>query len=107
MKKSAAILLMTMFCLCAVCAQALTITGLETETVTRDWAEHKFFSRMETLTGISAQAKAVTDTAEYAKLLSAMAHGEVGADMQVESANDGPVTLILDTEQLMETPRHK
>ena len=32
-------------------------------------------------------------------------HGEFGADMQVESVNDGPVTLILDTEQLMETPR--
>ena len=32
-------------------------------------------------------------------------HGRFGADMQVESVNDGPVTLILDTEQLMETPR--
>jgi D-tyrosyl-tRNA(Tyr) deacylase len=32
-------------------------------------------------------------------------HGCFGADMQVESVNDGPVTLILDTEQLMETPR--
>ena len=32
-------------------------------------------------------------------------HGEFGADMQVESINDGPVTLILDTDQLMETPR--
>ena len=34
-------------------------------------------------------------------------HGEFGADMQVESVNDGPVTLILDTDQLMDTPRHK
>ena len=34
-------------------------------------------------------------------------HGRFGADMQVESVNDGPVTLILDTEQLMETPRRK
>jgi len=33
--------------------------------------------------------------------------GRFGADMQVESVNDGPVTLILDTEQLMETPRRK
>ena len=33
-------------------------------------------------------------------------HGRFGADMQVESINDGPVTLILDTDQLMETPRH-
>ena len=32
-------------------------------------------------------------------------HGEFGADMQVESVNDGPVTLILDTTELMETRR--
>ena len=32
-------------------------------------------------------------------------HGEFGADMQVESINDGPVTLILDTDQLMSEPR--
>jgi len=32
-------------------------------------------------------------------------HGEFGADMQVSSVNDGPVTLILDTDQLMDTPR--
>ena len=31
--------------------------------------------------------------------------GIFGADMQVESVNDGPVTLILDTDQLMDTPR--
>ena len=34
-------------------------------------------------------------------------HGEFGADMKVESINDGPVTLILDTDQLMNEPRHK
>ena len=32
-------------------------------------------------------------------------HGRFGADMQVSSVNDGPVTLILDTDQLMEQPR--
>ena len=32
-------------------------------------------------------------------------HGRCGADMQVESVNDGPVTLILDTDQLMNEPR--
>ena len=32
-------------------------------------------------------------------------HGQFGADMQVESVNDGPVTLILDTDILMDTPR--
>ena len=33
-------------------------------------------------------------------------HGQFGADMQVESINDGPVTLILDTVELMDR-RHK
>ena len=32
-------------------------------------------------------------------------HGQFGADMQVASVNDGPVTLILDTEQLLGEPR--
>ena len=32
-------------------------------------------------------------------------HGQFGADMKVESINDGPVTLILDTDQLMTEPR--
>ena len=34
-------------------------------------------------------------------------HGRFGADMKVESINDGPVTLILDTDQLMEQPRRQ
>ena len=32
-------------------------------------------------------------------------HGRFGANMKVESLNDGPVTLILDTDQLMNSPR--
>ena len=32
-------------------------------------------------------------------------HGRFGADMKVASVNDGPVTLILDTAGLMDTPR--
>ena len=32
-------------------------------------------------------------------------HGQFGADMKVASINDGPVTLILDTDQLLDTPR--
>ena len=32
-------------------------------------------------------------------------HGQFGADMQVASVNDGPVTLILDTQQLLDTSR--
>lgn len=31
-------------------------------------------------------------------------HGRFGADMKVESLNDGPVTLILDTDQLQSPP---
>ena len=34
-------------------------------------------------------------------------HGRFGASMQVESVNDGPVTILLDTQQLMDTPRRK
>ena len=48
----------------------------------------------------------------YEKFLSVCAelgyppqHGQFGADMKVESVNDGPVTLILDTDHLMDTPR--
>lgn len=32
-------------------------------------------------------------------------HGRFGADMKVASVNNGPVTLILDTDQLMDCPR--
>ena len=32
-------------------------------------------------------------------------HGQFGADMKVASVNDGPVTLILDTQQLLDAPR--
>ena len=32
-------------------------------------------------------------------------HGRFGADMKGESLNDGPVTLILDTDHLMNSPR--
>ena len=48
----------------------------------------------------------------YEKFLSVCAelgyppqHGRFGADMKVESINDGPVTIILDTDQLMYEPR--
>lgn len=32
-------------------------------------------------------------------------HGRFGAAMEVASVNDGPVTILLDTDQLMDTPR--
>ena len=43
--------------------------------------------------------------ADCASLGYAPQHGQFGADMKVESINDGPVTLILDTDQLMDMPR--
>ena len=45
--------------------------------------------------------------AECARLGFEPQHGQFGADMQVSSVNDGPVTIILDTEQLLNTPRRK
>lgn len=81
MKKIAAFLLMAAFCLCTVCAQALTVTGLETETVARDWSTHLFFSRMEALTGVAVQAEAVTDAQAYAGMLEAMERGEIRTDV--------------------------
>ena len=57
-------------------------------------------------------AEPVLGNALYEKFLSCCEelgyppqHGQFGADMQVTSVNDGPVTLILDTDQLMDTPR--
>ncbi len=43
--------------------------------------------------------------AQCAQLGHPTAHGEFGADMQVASVNDGPVTLLIDTDQL--APAHR
>lgn len=79
MKKTAALLLMMLLCLCAIGAQAITMTGLETETISRDWSNHRFFSRMEELTGVPVQAQGVADADKYAQILAAMERGEVNA----------------------------
>ena len=57
--------------------------------------------------GFSGAARPDTAIPLYEKFMAACAdlgfpvqHGEFGADMQVESVNDGPVTLIFDTNQL-------
>lgn len=81
MKKTVALVAALWLALVASSALALTATGLETETVTRKWENSLFFSRMEALTGVSMQASAVTDEAEYAKLLSRMAEGQVETDV--------------------------
>lgn len=37
--------------------------------------------------------------------LSGIQHGEFGADMQVELVNDGPITLVLDTDEWQKPPK--
>lgn len=62
-------------------AGAATLTGLETETVERSWESSLFFPRMEALTGVSMDAHAVSDETQYAKLVAAMAQGDIPADV--------------------------
>lgn len=56
--------------------------------------------------GFSGAAKPELATALYERFMAAcrargfrVEHGQFGADMQVASVNDGPVTILLDTEQ--------
>lgn len=67
--------------LLAGAAGATTLTGLETETVERNWESSLFFPRMEALTGVSIDAHAVSDEAQYANLIAAMAQGSIPADV--------------------------
>ena len=67
--------------LLAGAAGATTLTGLETETVERNWESSLFFPRMEALTGVSMDAHAVSDEAQYANLIAAMAQGSIPADV--------------------------
>ena len=85
MKKLAAALC-ALLCLLAPGALALEITGLETETVTREWETSLFFSRMEELTGIAVQAHAVYEQEDYDKLLAGMEKGNVTADVLFKAA---------------------
>ena len=62
-------------------AGATTLTGLETETVERSWESSLFFPRMEALTGVSMDAHAVSDEAQYANRIAAMAQGSIPADV--------------------------
>ena len=61
-------------------ALALTVAGLETETVGREWEQNLFFSRMEALTGVSVQAHG-NEKKEYAKLLEQIKGGKVEGSM--------------------------
>ena len=80
-KKFAAIMLFAALCLMAMGAQALTMTGLETETLERAWAQNQFFARMEALTGVAVEPAGIADAKEYAALLEKMMQGEVNTDV--------------------------
>lgn len=80
-KKTAALLVALVMAFLAANACALTMTGLETESVSRDWAENAFFDRMEEVTGIAVEPTAVYDEAEYQKLISGMKKGNTPADV--------------------------
>jgi len=80
-KRITAMLLGGMLCLCAAGAQALTLTGLETEAVERIWAKNKFFARMEALTGIDVEPTGIAEEEEYAAMLDQMMKGDVTADV--------------------------
>lgn len=88
MKKTAALLCALLLVLAAVaaCAQPLTMTGLDTETVSRQWENSLFFTRMQELTGVEVSAHAVTEDEEYQKLLGDMAGGKVEADVLFKAA---------------------
>jgi len=81
MKKTAVLFAALMLTLFAVSAQALTMTGLEIETVAREWESSLFFARMEELTGVAVEPHAVTDEKEYQKALDGMLKGEIPADV--------------------------
>ena len=81
MKKLAVLLLTMSMCLCAAGAMAFSITGLETESVSREWATNLFFQRMTALTGIETTASAEYTEKDYAKVLSNMEKGEFAAEV--------------------------
>lgn len=81
MMKKRTVVLFMLLCLMAVGAQALEMTGLETEAVERIWAENKFFARMQALTGIAVEPTEIVKKEDYDKLLDGMLKGDVSTDV--------------------------
>ena len=98
MKKTAALLLTMILCLGACCAQALTMTGLETEYVERSWSESKFFARMEALTGVSVQARGVSDEKDIEKVFRLLTEKEVTLDAIVNIAGIFAIDSFIEVE---------
>lgn len=80
MKRVATAVLMLALCLAAVQAQAFSLTGLETESVMREWETNLFFKRMTERTGVETSAKAVYEQKDLDKLLANMSKGEITVD---------------------------
>ena len=80
MKKYAAMMLALCLMMIASGALAFSITGLETESVSREWETNFFFKRMTELTGIETSAAATYTEKDYAKFLGGMEKGEVTVD---------------------------
>ena len=95
MKRIAAVLAL-LLCLTAQSAFALEMTGRETESVTREWESSAFFPRMEALTGVHVDAKAVYEKADYQKLLDGLLRGETVADalFKAELTREQETTLL-------------
>ena len=70
-----------LLCLLSPCAQAITMTGLETDTIERTWEGHAFFDRMEKLTGVEVQAYGEKDRSAYAAMLAGMESGIMTSDV--------------------------
>ena len=81
MKRLAAVILVMILCFAALQAQAFSLTGMETESVNREWETNLFFKRMTNLTGIETSAAAEYDQKEYAKLIENMLKGLVTTDV--------------------------
>ena len=85
-------------CLVAGTARAMTMTGLETETLGRSWEDSAFFPRMEALTGIAVEAHGESDSAKYQKMLAGMQRGEITADVLFKaSLSRGQEIALLDS----------
>jgi len=81
MKRVAALLAALVLVMAAAAASAMTVTGYDADSSTREWEKSLFFERMEALTGVAVEPHAVTEKAEYEKLLDGMTKENIPADV--------------------------
>jgi len=80
MKRIAVLLIFAAMIVQAACASALTMAGLETDIVSRQWETNAFFTRMQALTGIETRAHGISEQKEYDELIESMLKGRVEYD---------------------------